>query len=87
LTLVHSETIPHILVQNEKDSGDNSAQLCIPPISNLVHDFVIFATQLGHHNATVTAVIEEFYRAECDNVRVLLLFTLRRARYRKKEET
>ena len=64
-----------------------TTRLSIPPKSNLVHDFVIFATQLGHHNATVTAVIEEFYRAECDNVRVLLLFTLRRARYRKKEET
>jgi len=66
LTLGRSETIQ--IVGGDKNSNkmeDNSVQLCIPPQSNLVHYFLVYGTQLGRHNVTATAAIDDAYPGEC----------------------
>ena len=62
LTLGRSETIR--IVGDEKAS-DNSVQLCIPSQANLVHHFFVYSTELGRHNVTVTAAIDDTYPGEC----------------------
>lgn len=63
LTLGRSETIQ--IVGDEKKANDNSAQMCIPAQSNLVHYFIVYSTELGRHNVTVTAAIDDAYPGEC----------------------
>ena len=70
LTLAQSETIQ--LVPNGNDSLiDYSAQLCILPKSNLVHHFVVYANQLGRHNVTVSAAIDDLFPTECGSSSVV----------------
>ena len=73
LTFGHSETIQLVGKENSKQNGisDYSVQLCIPPKSNLVHHFVIYATQLGRHNVTVTATIDDLFPTECGSSSVV----------------
>ena len=46
-------------------TSDYSVQLCVSPQANLVHHFLVYATELGRHNITVTAAIDDMYPGEC----------------------
>ena len=58
LTLAYSE-------QFELLSDTDSAILCIPAKNNKVHQFLVHAIELGHHNVTVSAVIDDSFPGEC----------------------
>lgn len=45
--------------------GEPSVQLCIPARDNAVHRFTIDADQLGTHNVTISAVIDDEYPGQC----------------------
>ena len=62
LTLDRSEAIQ---VVGNGTSDYSSAQLCVPPQTNLVHHFHVYATELGRHNITVTAAIDDAHPGEC----------------------
>lgn len=58
VTLGYSEQFELL---GEKDSFST----CIPARSNAIHHFLIHATELGNHNVTVEAVVDESFPSEC----------------------
>jgi len=46
-------------------SGSNSVHLCVPAKDSVVHQFQIDVKELGTHNVTVAAVIDENYPGAC----------------------
>ena len=45
--------------------GSNSAQFCVPAKNSVVHQFGMYAVELGEHNVTVTATIDGQFGGAC----------------------
>lgn len=58
LTLAYSE-------QFELMSDSDSVLLCVPARNNVVHNFLIHAIEIGMHNVSVSATIDDNYPGEC----------------------
>lgn len=58
LTLAYSE-------QFELISDSDSTLLCVPARNNVVHHFVIHAIEIGKHNVSVSATIDDNFPGEC----------------------
>ncbi len=58
LTLPYSEQLELL---SEKDS----VSFCIAPRSNIVHHFLVHVTELGTHNVTIEATVDESYPQQC----------------------
>lgn len=58
LTLAYSE-------QFELMSDSDSVLLCVPSKNSLVHHFFIHAIEIGKHNVSASATIDENYPGEC----------------------
>lgn len=58
ITLVNSEQIQLL------DASD-SKSYCIPAKNNIVHHFLVSPTELGTHNITVTAIVDEAFPGQC----------------------
>lgn len=58
LTLAYSEEL-------ELLGDSDSAPLCLPARDNVVHQFLVHAVELGRHNVTVSAVIDDQYPGAC----------------------
>lgn len=58
LTLAYSE-------QYELLSDSDSVQICLPARESVTHRFLIMATELGTHNLTVSAAIDDAFNGVC----------------------
>lgn len=58
LTLAYSE-------QFELMSDSDSVLLCVPARNSVVHHFVIHAIEMGKHNVSICATIDDHFPGEC----------------------